>query len=180
MQPVSTCAQVPRFRLQNWTVCVNERQQGLPVAHERTAARCPGLHRVAFAVIIALVAGVGWPRDVSAQYLPRQSFITNGAITFTGNSLGLDANNNQNAEGTRGSIGTFITVNGALQDLTPPPPGGSTPFPLGTTSDWTLNSSAATCGCRRAHVCFTPNWCGAAAGRATGPARASKRFSMAR
>src|SRR5262245_7952963 len=74
------------------------------------------------------------PGVAHAQYLQRFTATTSGAITFTGNTLGLDGAVDQNAPGTRGAIGTFITTDTSLQDGT---------FPPGTTSDWTLNRSQA-------------------------------------
>ena len=73
--------------------------------------------------------------SANAQYVNRFSTITGGAITFTGNTLGLSKATNTNAPGTNGSIGTFISTNTSLQDGT---------YPVGTTADWTKNSSAAT------------------------------------
>ncbi|MFS0838243.1 Ig-like domain-containing protein [Paenibacillus sp. 1P03SA] len=67
-------------------------------------------------------------------FINRYSVTTNGAITFTGNTLGLSKANNTNAPGTAHSIGTFTTVNTSLRDGT---------YPLGTTSDYRLNSSSA-------------------------------------
>ncbi|MEC0249510.1 Ig-like domain-containing protein, partial [Paenibacillus chitinolyticus] len=67
-------------------------------------------------------------------FINRYSITTNGAITFTGNTLGLSKQNNANAPGTAHSIGTFTTVHTSLQDGT---------YPLGTTSDYRLNSSSA-------------------------------------
>ncbi|SEG42957.1 Ig-like domain-containing protein [Paenibacillus sp. UNC499MF] len=67
-------------------------------------------------------------------FINRYSVTTNGAITFTGNTLGLSKANNTNAPGTAHSIGTFTTVNTTLRDGT---------YPLGTTSDYRLNSSSA-------------------------------------
>ncbi|MBV6715023.1 tandem-95 repeat protein [Paenibacillus chitinolyticus] len=67
-------------------------------------------------------------------FINRYSTTTNGAITFTGNTLGLSKQNNANAPETARSIGTFTTVNTSLQDDT---------YPLGTTSDHRLNSSSA-------------------------------------
>src|SRR5262249_58359402 len=65
-----------------------------------------------------------------------------GAITFTGNTLGLDGATDQNGQGTRGSIGTFITTDTTLRDVTPQPPAAQL-FPFGTTSDWRQNRSRA-------------------------------------
>jgi hypothetical protein len=52
------------------------------------------------AIAIGLVAP---PEIANAIYLNRFSTIANGAVTFTGNSLGLDKGN-ANAPGTNGSI----------------------------------------------------------------------------
>src|SRR4051794_22571713 len=93
-----------------------------PVPRQRR--RC-----AAWACCALLIPGVA-----QAQYVQRFGATTNGAITFTGNSLGLDGAVDQNAPGTRGAIGTFITTDTSLQD-------GS--FPPGTTSDWTVNRSRA-------------------------------------
>jgi uncharacterized repeat protein (TIGR01451 family) len=73
-------------------------------------------------------------QNADAVYINRFSTIANGAITFTGNSLGLDKATNSNAPGTAGSIGTFTSTDLTLVDGTYPP---------GTTSDWRKNSSAA-------------------------------------
>ena len=70
-----------------------------------------------------------------AAYLLRYTTITNGALTFTGNTLGLSKATNANAPGTSHGIGTFITTNPTLRDGT---------YPLGTTANWALDSSAAT------------------------------------
>ena len=78
---------------------------------------------------------LGFASPTHAVYVNRYSTITNGALTFTGNTLGLDMTANANAPGTSGSIGTFISLNTALVDGT---------YPAGTTGDWTKNGSAAT------------------------------------
>jgi hypothetical protein len=81
-------------------------------------------------------------QPASAQYLTRYTTLTNGAVTFTGNSLGLDGAPGQNGQGTRGGIATFITTDTTLRDATPAP--SSAPlFPFGTTSDWQQNRSTA-------------------------------------
>lgn len=67
-------------------------------------------------------------------YVLRYTNTTNGAITFTGNTLGLSKEVNANAPGTSDAIGAFITTNTALRDGT---------YPFGTTEDWTLNSASA-------------------------------------
>ena len=57
-----------------------------------------------------------------------------GAITFTGNTLGLSQLQNANQPGTQGSIGAFISAGLATS---------YNKFPIGTTSDYTLNKSEA-------------------------------------
>ncbi|WNS45222.1 hypothetical protein [Paenibacillus sp. MMS20-IR301] len=64
----------------------------------------------------------------------RYNTTMNGAMTFTGNTLGLNKTTNQNNQGIVGSIGAFSTTNNTLQ-------AGN--FPLGTTLNYTLNSSSA-------------------------------------
>ena len=77
----------------------------------------------------------------AAAYQLRYSTITNGALTFTGNTLGLSKQAGANAPGTVDGIGTFITANPALRETTYPlEPNGRG----GTTGMWTLNGSAAT------------------------------------
>src|SRR5262249_47110011 len=70
-----------------------------------------------------------------AQYVTRYTTITNGAITFTGNTLGLSKSTNLNQPGTSDAIGAFTTTNTALQVGTYPP---------GTTLAFAQNSSTAT------------------------------------
>ena len=86
-------------------------------------------------LLCCLVVYLGIAAPAHAVYVNRYSTITNGALTFTGNTLGLDMTANANAPGTSGSIGTFISLNTALVDGT---------YPAGTTGDWTKNGSAAT------------------------------------
>ncbi|PWW01262.1 putative repeat protein (TIGR01451 family) [Paenibacillus cellulosilyticus] len=57
-----------------------------------------------------------------------------GALTYTGNTLGLSRSNSVGVPGTVDSIGAYVTTNTALQLGTYPP---------GTTSDFHLNSSSA-------------------------------------
>ncbi len=64
-----------------------------------------------------------------------------GNVTATGNTLGLSKEPNLNGPGTEDSIGTFITTDGASVDTHPANPGN--PWFVGTTDDWTENSSAA-------------------------------------
>ncbi|MDE6361973.1 MAG: DUF11 domain-containing protein, partial [Clostridia bacterium] len=67
-------------------------------------------------------------------FIQRYSDVKKGGIIFTGNTLGLSKAPNQNAPGTEGSIGAFITLNTALQV-------GA--FPAGTSLDYAQNGSAA-------------------------------------
>jgi uncharacterized repeat protein (TIGR01451 family) len=85
--------------------------------------------------VIALLLACLAPAAVLAQYTTRASVTTSGALTFTGNALGLDGEEDDNEPGTRGAIGTFITTDTSQQD-------GS--FPNGTTNDWRSNRSEAT------------------------------------
>ncbi|NUU73932.1 Ig-like domain-containing protein [Paenibacillus xylanilyticus] len=67
-------------------------------------------------------------------FILRYNTTMNGAMTFTGNTMGLNKVANQNNQGTAGSIGAFITLNTSSQV-------GN--FPLGTTLNYIQNSSAA-------------------------------------
>ncbi|WP_338705501.1 tandem-95 repeat protein [Priestia aryabhattai] len=67
-------------------------------------------------------------------YVNRFLTNANGAVTFTGNTFGLNKQANANAPGTAGSIGTFFSVNPSSID-------GS--FPTGTTANYLQNSSSA-------------------------------------
>src|SRR5262245_17512004 len=95
---------------------------------------------------LAALVVVGWAPAAAAPDIGRFNTIDNGAVTFTGNTLGLDGNvsgsTGQNAPGTRGSIGTFITTDTTLRDTTPAP-GWPAPTYNGTTNDWRLNGSTA-------------------------------------
>ena len=71
-----------------------------------------------------------------AAYVNRFATITNGAITFTGNTIGLDKQAGANAPGAAGSIGTFIASNN--------PTSVDGTYPLGTTATWPGNASQAT------------------------------------
>jgi uncharacterized repeat protein (TIGR01451 family)/MYXO-CTERM domain-containing protein len=77
--------------------------------------------------------------DAAAQQL-RFKTTTPGGIASTGNTLGLAKERDQNGPGTEHSIGTFITVNGAMADTDPVNP--ANPWPTGTTWDWTQNSAS--------------------------------------
>jgi uncharacterized repeat protein (TIGR01451 family) len=72
--------------------------------------------------------GVLGVNEQQGGYKLRHQTTTQGALTFTGNSLGL------NTASENGSIGTFITTDKNLKD---------DPYPAGTTSDWHKNSSMA-------------------------------------
>src|SRR5262249_59940431 len=71
----------------------------------------------------------------ASGYCTRFTCITNGAITFTGNTLGLSKASNLNQPGTSDAIGAFTTTNTALQVGM---------FPAGTTLAFSQNSSTAT------------------------------------
>ncbi|MFC0213703.1 hypothetical protein ACFFK0_14760 [Paenibacillus chartarius] len=64
----------------------------------------------------------------------RSSLNATGAITFTGNTLGLSRSGTEGEPGTQDSIGAFITTNAALRF-------GS--YPAGTTNNYANNQSAA-------------------------------------
>ena len=106
-------------------------------------ARAATRRQVAAAAILVFLA----PALADAQYVQRFATTTTGALTFTGNTLGLDGavdqnGLGQNGQGTRGAIGTFITTNTSLQDTAPAPPTAPL-FPAGTTNDWRQNGSRA-------------------------------------
>ncbi|MFS1513371.1 DUF11 domain-containing protein [Chengkuizengella sp. SCS-71B] len=78
------------------------------------------------------------------MFINRFTINTCGAMTFTGNTLGLSQQTNQNAAGTAGSIGAFITLDTSqpMVDAFPldPFPGGGIAT---TTLSININSSAA-------------------------------------
>jgi large repetitive protein len=86
--------------------------------------------------ILALGVSFG---SAQALYVLRYSGTTNGAVTFTGNTLGLNKATGANTPGNAGSIGAFISNNNAL--TTGGFPAGSPSG--GTTPTWTLNGSSA-------------------------------------
>ena len=47
--------------------------------------------------------------------MQRRVVTTHGAITFVGNSLGLNKDGTNDRPGTSGSVGAFITTNTSLQ-----------------------------------------------------------------
>ncbi|MFC4777355.1 Ig-like domain-containing protein [Paenibacillus sp. GCM10023252] len=67
-------------------------------------------------------------------YITRFNTTANGAVTFTGNTMGLAKELNTNNQGIRDSIGAFITLNTSLR---------ATNYPAGTTLDYRLNESLA-------------------------------------
>jgi uncharacterized repeat protein (TIGR01451 family) len=69
-----------------------------------------------------------------SAYIKRFSTVANGAVTYTGNTLGLSKQSSANAPGNQGSIGTFITTDTFTRDNT---------YPFGTTSNWLQNGSTA-------------------------------------
>ncbi|MEA3320354.1 MAG: DUF11 domain-containing protein [Bacillota bacterium] len=74
-------------------------------------------------------------------FVNRYNIADCGAMTFTGNTLGLSGDGVDNVAGTTGTIGAFITLDSASTvDAFPPPvPPGS----AGTTTDYTQNGSEA-------------------------------------
>jgi uncharacterized repeat protein (TIGR01451 family) len=70
--------------------------------------------------------------EAQAVYTNRFATTTNGAMTFVGNTLGLDGSATAGVPGTQGSIGAFTSTNTALQVGT---------FPPGTTLNWAQNGS---------------------------------------
>lgn len=86
--------------------------------------------RILFALMLL---GAAASEQAWAVYTLRFSTITNGAVTMTGNAIGL-SKGATNAPGTNGSIGAFSTTNTALVDGT---------YPAGTTANWAQNSASA-------------------------------------
>ena len=84
---------------------------------------------------------------VPAHYQLRYAGSTNGAITFTGNSLGLNKSTGVNGPGALGSQGAFICINTNSSGGTYVDGFGSgangVPARSGTTLNWTNNSSWA-------------------------------------
>lgn len=78
----------------------------------------------------------------AAQHELRFSTTVEGAITFTGNTLGLSNATDENGQGTRDSIGTFIALDPSSVDNVPAPTTAPT-FPAGTTSQWQDDGSSA-------------------------------------
>jgi uncharacterized repeat protein (TIGR01451 family) len=85
--------------------------------------------------LLAAMAVLCLAGPAHASYITRYTTVDTGAMTFTGNTLGLDKTGGQNNPGTSGSIGAFITAtNPASQAGT---------FPAGTTLSWSQGSSSA-------------------------------------
>ena len=85
--------------------------------------------------IFLILSVLVWDWEAAAQnYLLRYGNTAAGAVTFTGNTLGLAKQTQQNNPGVYDSIGAFITLNTNSQVGT---------YPLGTTLNWTNDSSAA-------------------------------------
>ncbi|MBS0589520.1 MAG: DUF11 domain-containing protein, partial [Proteobacteria bacterium] len=99
-------------------------------------ARSPGRRGWRHALLglgLLALSAVSAPAD--AAWIKRYANTAPGAITFTGNTLGLDkATGYNNRPGTNGSVGGFITTNTASQV-------GRLPY--GTTTAWASNSSSA-------------------------------------
>lgn len=81
-----------------------------------------------------LVLLYSFSASLEAAYISVYTTVNNGAISFTGNTLGLNKTANQNNPGTNGSIGAFITTDTMLKVFN---------YPFGTTLDWHLNNSTA-------------------------------------
>lgn len=64
-----------------------------------------------------------------------------GGLATAGNTVGLAKATGENGPGTRDSIGAFTSLNPVLRDDNPDVPGNR--WPLGTTSNWRENGSAA-------------------------------------
>ncbi|EFM12133.1 conserved repeat domain protein [Paenibacillus curdlanolyticus YK9] len=71
---------------------------------------------------------------IAIPLITRATFNATGAITFTGNTLGLSRSDTIGVPGTEDSIGAFTTTNTASTYLS---------YPAGTTSAYASNSSAA-------------------------------------
>src|SRR5262245_22444021 len=105
-----------------------------------------GRRRTAASAALALIVTIAVATVARAQtcttnatcpatgYCTRFACNANGAITFTGNTLGLSKRDDFNQAGTADSIGAFTTTNTGLQVNT---------FPAGTTLNFAQNSSSA-------------------------------------
>lgn len=86
-------------------------------------------------LLACLVATEARAQQVRYHEIGRQSLV------ITGNTLGLSKALDVNCQGTEDSIGTFIAHGTTGIDSSPACSG--TPYPQGTTNDWTQNASAA-------------------------------------
>lgn len=93
---------------------------------------------MAIAAAVALSATT--PGTASAAEL-RFSQTAAGNVVATGNTLGLSKETGLNGPGTRDSIGTFTSLDGASVDDDPANPGN--PWGPGTTNDWMQSGSEA-------------------------------------
>src|SRR5262245_27602655 len=105
-----------------------------------------GRRRAATSAALALIVTIAVATVARAQtcttnatcpgtgYCTRFACNANGAITFTGNTLGLSKRDDRNEIGLDDAIGAFTTTNTALVVNT---------FPAGTTLSFALNSSSA-------------------------------------
>ncbi|MEZ4441969.1 MAG: MYXO-CTERM sorting domain-containing protein [Polyangiaceae bacterium] len=89
--------------------------------------------------LVALASGLLLTTSADAQQL-RYSGTRPGGIAATGNTLGLSKAFNNNSPGVEDSIGTFLSLSSASVDNMPV---GLSPWPNGTTWDWTQNGSMA-------------------------------------
>jgi large repetitive protein len=89
----------------------------------------------AWLLMLPVLVLLGAAPEAQAVYSNRFATTTNGAMTFVGNTLGLDGSGTAGVPGTQGSIGAFISTNTALQVGT---------FPPGTTLNWAQNGSTTT------------------------------------
>ena len=95
------------------------------------------LHKTLGRAIRAALCCLFFIASVShAAYVNRFTTITNGAVTFTGNTIGLNKQASANAPGTSGAIGTFIAANN--------PTSVDGTYPTGTTATYLANASQAT------------------------------------
>lgn len=81
------------------------------------------------------------PATAKADPELRYSTTAAGGVTAIGNTLGLSKALDVNGPGTEDSIGTFLTLQGGVDDF-PAPPMNNAWFE-GTTNDWTVNGSAS-------------------------------------
>ncbi len=89
-----------------------------------------------------ILAALAVPTSAHAQSIePIFNETLSGDMIVTGNAIGLSFEKGQNCPGTFNGIGTFISMDASLQDVTPACTSGS--WPKGTTEDWTKNGSMA-------------------------------------